>query len=178
MKNDHIIGLLERAPYSGLSERELSVAREHIARCADCRRVYDAARVADSLLKERAAVTFEPSPFFQTRMMAVLRERQALSGVSSLRRMWRAAGALVSALVALVALLVALTYFGEPQWGATEQASAFNLEFLEQASFTQDAPDEEMSYGQVLTTLYAPESDLKEDRLPKDYLEERNGQRQ
>ena len=180
MKNDHITDLLESAPFSSLSKSELSAAREHIVGCADCQRAYEAALVAESLLKERAASTLEPSPFFQTRVMAALRERQMLSGVSPLRRMWRAAGLLVSSMVALVVLLAALTYFEQPQLGVTEQASAFNFDFLEQVSFTQDAPDEDLTYAQVLTALYAPESDSTEGPLPTDqnHREDRNGQRQ
>jgi hypothetical protein len=175
MKENHIIELLEHTRYSSLSERELNTLREHAARCPDCQRAYEAARVTELLLKERAAVTLEPSPFFHTRVMAALRERQPQALFSPLQRWWRAANALVSAMVALVALLAALTYFGgeaqtlQPELGEMKMASAFNLELFEQASFT---PDDELTYWQVITTLYEPETDA-----PESNLENRNGQR-
>ncbi|MBC7931506.1 MAG: hypothetical protein H7Z38_13160, partial [Rubrivivax sp.] len=77
MKQQHITGILDGVPLAQLGKSEMAVVREHAARCDECRRAYDAALVASSLLRERAAEEFEPSPFFQTRVLAALRERRA-----------------------------------------------------------------------------------------------------
>ena len=178
MKNDHIIGLLEQAPYSSLSEQELKTVRAHMARCANCQQAYEAARVAELLLKARAAEPIEPAPFFQTRLLATLRERQLLNGVSPFQRMWRAVNLLVTSMLLLVGVLAVLTYSDAgPQPLAPNSAGP--LELVEQALIAQDAqPDEEMSYGQVLTALYEPEDEAPESNLLKDDLEKRNEPRQ
>ncbi|MGH9880630.1 MAG: hypothetical protein ACRD6N_04275, partial [Pyrinomonadaceae bacterium] len=95
MRNEHIIRLIDDVSIASLSESELAAIRSHTAECADCRKAYDAAQVSSLLLKERVVETFEPSPFFQTRVMAMLRERQAASEANEawgLSRLWRSAG--------------------------------------------------------------------------------------
>src|SRR5262245_55273049 len=100
MKQEHITKILEETPMSSLSELELTAIRAHAAECQDCMQAYQVAYVSASLLKERAAEAFAPSPFFQTRVLATLRERQSLGDAWSLSRLWRSAGALVSSLAA------------------------------------------------------------------------------
>jgi hypothetical protein len=125
----------------------------------DCRRAYDAARVASLLVKERAAATFEPSPFFQTRVLAALRERQAANAPFSFARLWKTAGALVGSMAASVALLAGLTFLapaptsGEP--AASDVASVSSPSTAEDVILNQDdATDDQISYGQVLTAIY------------------------
>ncbi len=159
MRDEHIIGIIENAPLSGLSEGELAKVREHAGRCAECRRAFEAAQVSTLLLRERAAETFEPSPFFQTRVLAALRERQAAGEVSAFRRLWNATGALVSSMAATVAALAILTLFAPDSptttTGTPEMASTYNSYTAEEVLFDQtDASAEQMSYGQVLSTLY------------------------
>ncbi len=159
MRDEHIIGIIENAPLSGLSESELARVRAHTVHCAECLRAFEAAQVSTLLLRERAADTIEPSPFFQTRVLAALRERQAASEASAFRRLWNATGALVSSMAATVAALAILTLFAPDSatttTGAQEMASAYNSYTAEEVLFEQaDAPADQMSYGQVLSTLY------------------------
>ena len=166
MRDEHIIDMLESAPLAGLSEREEAAVRAHTATCAECRRAYEAAQISGLLLRERAAETFEPSPFFQTRVMAALRERRTSQEASALVRLWRTTGALVSSMAATVAALAVLTFFApgtQPAAGTQEVASAFDSYSAEEVLFDRDElPEDQMSYGQVLTTLY--ESDEEASR--------------
>lgn len=160
MKDQHIIGMIEGGPLARLSEGELGVVRAHAAGCAECRRAFEAARVSDALLREGAAETFEPSPFFQTRVLAALRERRAEEEAPALRRLWRAAGALVSSMAATVALLAVFTVVA-PNFGlapADDEAVAaaapdpYSAEALFAPSETADA---ELDYDQVFNVVYA-----------------------
>ncbi|MGH9873858.1 MAG: hypothetical protein ACRD9S_15515, partial [Pyrinomonadaceae bacterium] len=110
MRDKHIISLIENSSLVSLSENDLSAIRAHTKDCSDCLQAFQAAQVSQLLLKERAAVEFEPSPFFQTRVMATLRERQAVNDSWALGRLWRTAGALASSMVATVATLAFLTF--------------------------------------------------------------------
>src|SRR2546421_3556041 len=110
MSDKHIISLIEQTPPASLSESDLIAIRAHVAECADCRRGYEAAQVAVLLIKERAAEAFAPSPFFHTRVLGTLRERQAANESWVWSRMWRAGGALASSMVATVAALGGLTF--------------------------------------------------------------------
>src|SRR2546423_6902841 len=97
MRDEHIKATLDGTPLDRMSESELAAVRSHAEGCEECRRAFEAARVSSLLLKERAAETLEPSPFFQTRVLAALRERQSGVEAWSLGRLWRTAGGLLSA---------------------------------------------------------------------------------
>jgi hypothetical protein len=163
MRDEHIISIIESAPLSALSESDMEKIRAHTERCTQCRRAVEAARISTHLLREREAQTFEPSPFFQTRVLAALRERQAANETSAFKRMWKATGALVSSMAATVAALAVLTFFApgsQPTAGTQEIASTFNSYSAEEVIFDQDElPLDQMSYGQVLTTLYEADED-------------------
>src|SRR5712664_145389 len=90
----HIISLIENAPLASLTPSDLTTIRRHTDDCVDCRRAFEAAQISMLLLRERAAETFEPSPFFHTRVLATLRERQSAGGQWAWNRVWRAAGGL------------------------------------------------------------------------------------
>jgi hypothetical protein len=164
MRDEHIISIIEDAPLSTLSESELANIRAHTDSCAECRRAFEASQISRLLLKERVvAETIEPSPFFQTRVLATLRERQAANETSALRRLWAASGALVSSMAATVAALVILTFFApgtQPVPEQQEMASAYNSYSAEEVLLEEDELAEaQMSYGQVLSTLYESDDD-------------------
>lgn len=161
MRDEHIISLIENAPLASLSESDLIAIRAHADHCSDCLRALQAAQISALLLKERAAEAFEPSPFFHTRVMATLRERQANGSWANnwaLGRMWRAAGALASTMVATVAALAVLTFVipgsqvtSEPQ----QVISLSNNYSAEEVLLNQsEQPDEPVSDAQVLNTIY------------------------
>jgi predicted anti-sigma-YlaC factor YlaD len=163
MNEKHINNILESTSLAGMTESDHRVVRAHISNCQACRRSYEAAQLAALLLKERNAETIEPSPFFETRVMAALRERKAETETPALLRLWRAAGSLVSSMAATVALLAFVTFVvPSTQLPAGDQdvASASNPYSAEEVIFERDGlPDDQMSYGQVLTTLYESDED-------------------
>ena len=162
MRDDHIINLIENTSLASLSENDLTAIRAHTDHCSDCRQAFQAAQVSALLLKERALAEFEPSPFFQTRVMATWRERQAASewGWS---RMWRAAGALASSMVATVAALAVLTFaIPATQVVSGTQASAAPHGYsAEELILDQTAQLEDESDGQLLTTIYGGDAEAK-----------------
>lgn len=163
MKDKHINEILERTPLADLSETELEYVHSHTTQCAACKRAYNAARVSALLLKERAAETFEPTPFFQTRVLAALRERQAAQRSNVFGRMWQKTGALVASMAATVAMLAVLTFLSPGmQTSAPSQdlATTSNSYSADEVLFNRnEATDEQMSYEQVLTTLYEPDEE-------------------
>jgi anti-sigma-K factor RskA len=157
MRDEHIINILESAPLASLSESELAAIRAHTSVCAECLGAYEAAHISALLLRERAAETIEPSPFFQTRVLAAVREQTA-NGKSALGRLWRSSGALVSTMAATVAALAILTFFvpgTQPAASTQDLVSNLNASSAEEVIFDEGTQsDEQLSYGQVLTTLY------------------------
>ena len=158
MGDGHVIEILESGPLDRLAESELDAVRAHAEGCAVCRRAYEAARVSTLLLRERAAHSFEPPPFFQTRVLAALRERQA-EQAWALPRLWKAAGALFASMIATVAALGALTFLapGAPQTDAADGVAAEEFYPAEESILAQGGADEELSYEQVLAAVYESE---------------------
>ena len=157
MREEHIISLIENAPFASLSEDDLNAIRAHTDHCSDCLRAFRAAQISAFLLKERAAATFEPAPFFHTRVMATLRERQANESWAW-SRLWRAAGALASSMVATVAALAVLTFAipGSQVSSGTQSLSSLpNNYSAEEVLLNQSEQlDEPVSDAQVLNTIY------------------------
>jgi hypothetical protein len=160
MKQEHITKILEETPLSSLSELELTAIRAHAAECRDCLQAYEVAYVSASLLKERAAEAFEPSPFFQTRVLATLRERQSLGDAWSLSRLWRTAGALVSSMAATVAILAGLSFI-VPSSDNMDAVSANNYSAEEMFFNTNETAEDQASDGQILNTLYEADDDAR-----------------
>jgi hypothetical protein len=161
MRDEHIKAMLEAGPLTSLGKAELAAAREHAEGCAECGRALGAALASASMLKARAAETFEPSPFFQTRVLAALRERRAAEEGWTLARLWKSAGLLVSSMAATVAALVVLTFVA-PQEEASAQPLAAGATTYTAESLLFDetaAVDEQMSYEQVFSTLYESEDE-------------------
>ena len=154
MKENHIIELLENRSFASLNESERARIQAHAANCSSCARAYEATKITSSLLRERASEAVEPSPFFHTRVLAALRERQ--NEVPAFKRLWQTAGALFSSMTATVALLALLSFVVPgTQTSATAQASESNGYSAEEVILNQnDWQDEHASDAQVLTTLY------------------------
>ena len=159
MKDKHIINLLESAPLAELSESDLSEIRAHAGECAGFHQAFEAGQISTLLLKERVAETFEPSPFFHTRVMATLRERQTANDQWAWSRMWRSAGALASSMAATVAALAVLTFVIPGQVGIAPDASALNADSVEEVILNRVDTDDQISDGQILSTLYDAEED-------------------
>jgi anti-sigma-K factor RskA len=159
MSTNHIINLIENEPLASLSESDLNAVREHTRDCGDCSRAFEAAQISMLLLRERAAEAFEPSPFFHTRVLATLRERESAGGLWGWTKVWRAAGALASTMVATVAALAVLTFVipGGQTVTGSQELTAVNAYSAEEVLFEQSESNEQVSEDQILNTLYGIE---------------------
>jgi hypothetical protein len=166
MRDEHIISLIENTSLASLSENDLTVIRAHAKDCSNCHRAFEAAQVSLLLLKEHAAVEaasdFGPSPFFHTRVLATLRERQAVNDSWAFGRLWRAAGALASSMVATVATLAFLTFvIPDAQVATISQASPLANGYSAEEVILDQAQSDEVSEGQLLTTIYGGDEETR-----------------
>src|SRR5690349_20729260 len=159
MEDKHIIDVLDNTSIASLSESELSAIQTHARECESCRDAYEAARLSAVVLQSRAQTKIEPSPFFQTRVMAAWREQQAVESVPALLRLWRSSRALVSSMAVTTAALAALSFVLPAQTTPlTDQtASAMSAESV----IMGQSSDDQMTYEQVLSTIYEDDDDAR-----------------
>ena len=159
MKDKCITEMLDNTPIANLSEKELNEVRAHVQDCVSCRGAYEAAKVSAVVLRSRAQVTIEPSPFFQTRVMAALREQQAVESVPAILRLWRSSKALVSSMALTTAALGVLSFvLPAPAITVDDQtASVYSAE----AVIMGQGSEEQMDYEQVLSTIYADDDEAR-----------------
>ena len=159
MKDRHITEILDNASIATLSESELNEIRAHALNCMSCRDAFEAARLSAVVIKSRVKATIEPSPFFQTRVMAALREQQAVESVPAVLRLWRSAKVLVSAMAVTTAALAVVSFIQPSQTTPVvdQTASAYSAYSV---IMDQDAEDQ-MSYEQVLSTIYEDDDDTR-----------------
>jgi hypothetical protein len=159
MRDEHVKRLLDEAPLSSLGRAELASVRAHVESCEDCRRALDAAQLSSLMLKARTQETFEPSPFFQTRVLAALRERRAAEEERwTFARLWKSAGLLVSSLAATTAALAVFTFVAPAEQAtAQEVAGTYTAESV----IFDEAAEEQMTYDQVLASLYGSEEEAR-----------------
>jgi hypothetical protein len=155
MNEKHITEVLDNASITSLSEIELTEIRVHTKDCVSCRDAFEAAQLSAVILRSRAQVTIEPSPFFHTRVMAALREQQAVENVPAMWRLWKSAKVLVSSMAVTTAALAALS-FVLPATSSTidQKASAFSAE-----SVILGQGSDELTYEQVMSTIYADDDE-------------------
>ena len=158
MSEQHIINILESKSFASLSESDHSTIRAHTRGCDECARAYKVAFVSVSLLQERMRETVEPSPFFQTRVLAAIREQQ--NEAPAFSRLWRAAGAMVSSMTATVALLAVLSFLVPGTQPLTAEASTLTGYSAEEVILDESvgSPDQ-ASDAQVLSSLYDADED-------------------
>lgn len=157
MKDEHVIRKLESNPFVSLNRDDLAQIESHVLTCESCRVAYEAAQVAAALLHERAREAFEPSPFFQTRVLAELRERQATNEKWAWSRLWRTAGGLASSMAATVATLAILTFVipGTQSTDSLNSAAAVSAYSTDSVVLGSNRlSDDQISDNDVLATLY------------------------
>ena len=148
MKENHIIGMLEERPLASVSRSDLEIINAHTAHCAKCLSAYEAARASSTLLEERASMAVEPPPFFESRVMHAIRERNQASESFGFLKMWQAARTLVTSMAVLVALLMATTFYT----GSVENLTPSSTDL---AIYGPDSlVEEDITYSQVLTDVY------------------------
>lgn len=158
MKEKHITEILDNASIASLSEFELKEIRAHAKDCVSCNDAFEAAQLSAVILRSRAQATIEPSPFFQTRVMAALREQQAVESVPAMWRLWKSAKVLVSSMAVTTAALAVLSFaLPATSTPAIDQpASALSAEAV-----IMGQGSDELSYEQVLSAIYAEEDEAR-----------------
>jgi hypothetical protein len=157
MKTEHVISILESHPFIALNRDELAKIEAHTLTCEACRKAYEAAQVSAALLHERAREAFGPSAFFQTRVLAELRERHAGNERWAWSRLWRTAGGLASSMVATVATLAVLTFvIPGTQISESQNSSSIASAYSTDAVMFENGsvPEDQISDSDVLATLY------------------------
>ncbi|HEX8294271.1 MAG TPA: hypothetical protein VF570_21125 [Pyrinomonadaceae bacterium] len=155
MRDEHVKRLLDEAPLQSLGGAELAAVRAHTEACEDCRRAFEAAQASSLMLKARAREAFEPSPFFQTRVLAALRERRAAEEGWTFARLWKSAGLLVSSMAATTAALAVFTFAAPAEQTAAQELAAGT--YTVESVIFDEAAEEQMTYDQVFTSLYESE---------------------
>jgi hypothetical protein len=161
MKNQHILDLLDVKAFADLSADELKIVVSHRAVCADCARAVQAAQISSVLLRADASESLRVPPFFQTKVLANLRDKQAK--VNPLAAFWKASKTLVAAMTATVAVLILLTIFA-PQFNqnSSAAASAANADVFDDYStemviLNEQIPAKEPTNEQIFQAVYATE---------------------
>lgn len=160
MKNEHILDILDEKAFGDLDKAEMSFIKAHAAECADCFQAFEAARITSVLLTTHAAEVFEPPPFFQTRVMANLREKQAkINPFAAIGRLWKASAALVVMMMTMVVALVALTIFA-PKFNQVSGApnSSFEIESTDMVIMNERLPGREPTNEQVFQIIYGADN--------------------
>lgn len=152
MSDKHIIEILDNAAFDALKADELAVISEHNAGCGECRGAFETARIASAILKfEAEEQVAEPTPFFQTKVMAALREQRAQTrSIWDFWRMWQAAGSMVAAMV-LVVMGLMLAVVMAPQGRNEIMAIADESETL---VFEQEITLRDMNGEQVFPVIF------------------------
>jgi hypothetical protein len=161
MRENHIIRLLEEKPLGSLTASELDIVKAHTASCPDCLHAYEAAQTSLLMLRELTSVIVEPSAFFQTKVLAAIREQNRAPKQLEYLKMWQTASPLVALIGALIVMLLALTFFTD---SSQQQSEPSNL-----ASINDDSPewmvvdrnesDDNVTSSQALAIIYDPELD-------------------
>ncbi len=96
-------------------------------------------------------------PFFQTKVMAAIREQKLAPKRLGFLNVWQTARPLVASMGAFVVMLLALTFFNssEPPTEPSDLASV-NDSAPEWVVVDSDDAGDEMTYSQALTVLYDP----------------------
>src|SRR5215210_687896 len=154
MRDNHIIKMLEEKTVSRLSESDIDQIKAHVAGCPVCLRAYDAARLAYSLIRARASEATDVSPFFETRVMAAIRGKRLQPELPAIVNWWRAARTLLSAMAAMVVVLIGLTVFsyGPEQQAQSPEMITQNILSPEYILSEEEESVDDMPYDQVLAT--------------------------
>src|SRR5205085_6397084 len=157
MRDKHITEVLDNTAFASLSRSDLAEIRTHAEGCEPCRSSFAAAQLSSVETSERAQVAVEPSPFFQTRVMAAWREHQAIERVPAFWRLWKSTRAVVSSMALTTAALGVLSFvFSAPASNTLDQtASVYSAESV---IFDQGG-DDQLTYEQVLNAIYADDQE-------------------
>jgi hypothetical protein len=160
MKNEHILDILDDKAFSDLSKDELKIIEAHASRCNACGQGFAAAKVSSVLLRADAFETFTAPPFFATRVMANLREKQiAANPFAAVERMWKASKTLIGAMTLTVIVLIVLTVFATNLDNApnTDTGYAFDNYSTEMVILNEKIAAKEPTKEQIFQVVYGVE---------------------
>ncbi len=154
MNEQHIIENLDARPIAEFSETEISRMQAHSAECRGCGIALRAAQRSAAILKFEAERIPQPSPFFHMKVAAALKEKHNnLRPVLDLWKFWQASGALVSLMVAMVAVLfVAGAVAPNASGNVTPLASTSDT--AEAVIFEQDNTLKDITSEQIFQEIY------------------------
>ena len=165
MTHQNILKILDENKFAELSKADLARIERHAAACQICRKAYHAARISSVLFENpQVSEIFEPPPFFQTKVLAAWREKQAIQKpLAAFYRWGQASAALIVLMLMTVAGLIALTAFA-PNSSANEiQANQqnFNLYSTDSIILNQQSA-KKLTAEQVLQVLDNSRNDANE----------------
>lgn len=156
MKCEQILEIIDEQDFFELEDSARARLEEHCRSCDTCSRAAAAARVTSAMLVARAesAKTFDPSPFFGTKVMAAIRSKASrrVAGEAFIR-WWQASYSTVSVMVVLVLFLVvgaALAPRKDEEAGAATPSNLYPTETV----LIDHRPSRELNKEQVFQVIY------------------------
>lgn len=159
MKDRHILEILDEKRFDALKGDELKIVQAHCAACAVCRQAFEAARISSALLSAKAEIpAVEPSAFFQTKVLAAIREKQNIrKPIAAFWRWWQASYPLVCSMLFVVITLGILTMLA-PKSNTEQAVSTYNLYSTDAVILNQNAP-RSITTEQALEVIYTERRD-------------------
>jgi predicted anti-sigma-YlaC factor YlaD len=152
MKSKHITKILDETGFKNLTGAQRVEIQRHAESCGKCRAAFQAAQFSSVLLQSRSAETFEPPPFFETKILAALREKQVLANpIAAFWRWWQASSVVVFPILLVVITLMALTVFTPQQSVQATVADDFSADTV---IFPSGDLNNELTTAQALQILY------------------------
>ncbi len=164
MKSRHITKIIDQNGFANLCAEDLTIITAHIADCRTCRRAFKSAQIYSVLLRTQSIDKGPlPSPFFQTRVLSALREKQnSIKATGAFRRWWQASALMVGLMLMIVAGLATVTLLAPFSSADEAQAgiSNFNLYSTDAVVFNQKLASD-LTTEQVFQILDDTKSDSK-----------------
>ncbi len=159
MRVVHVTEIIDRKGLEALADAEREMIEVHAAECADCADALFAARFARGMLRSHSEnVNAAPPAFFETRVLAAIREKNAEKAPFwSFRRWWQASYGMVSAMVLIAAVLGMLTLFAP---ASSDQADMSNYSiYSTEADILNQRSARDLSREQLLEVIYSGKKD-------------------
>lgn len=152
MKNEHILDILDE----GLSAENAALIEAHTAICQSCRAAVQASKISSAMFRETSGQFFDPSPFFQAKILNALRENQTLQKpAAAFWRWWQASSALVAVMIVAVFSLIALTVFApSANAGETQAGVANDNPFSTESVLIQPKTRKDLTTEQTFELIY------------------------
>lgn len=159
MKVVHVTEIIDDRGLAALTDSEREMIEIHSAECAECSEALFAARFAQGMLRSHSeTVTAEPPAFFETRVLAAIRERNGeRAPFWSFRRWWQASYGMVGAMVLIAAVLGMLTLFA-PASNDQADMSSYSL-YSTEADVLNQRSARDLSREQLLEVIYSGKKD-------------------